>query len=93
MSLPSVLLVLGFLIFLCYPAMIADVPDHGMTHVDPFTKGHAPMTETIRLWAILAATAWHQRRTEDGGLTDDVAHDGNPRRGRRGGGASPCWRC
>lgn len=31
------------------------------------------MTETIRLWAILAATAWRQRRTEDGGLTDDVA--------------------
>jgi hypothetical protein len=31
------------------------------------------MTEMIRLWAILAATAWRQRRTEDGGLTDDVA--------------------
>jgi hypothetical protein len=31
------------------------------------------MSEMIRLWAILAATAWRQRRTEDGGLTDDVA--------------------
>ena len=31
------------------------------------------MTEMIRLWATLAATAWRQRRTEDGGLTDDVA--------------------
>ena len=31
------------------------------------------MTETIKLWAILAATAWRRRRTEDGGLTDDVA--------------------
>lgn len=31
------------------------------------------MTEMIRLWATLATTAWRQRRTEDGGLTDDVA--------------------
>ena len=31
------------------------------------------MTETIRLWSTLAATAWRHRRGEEGGLTDDVA--------------------
>jgi hypothetical protein len=31
------------------------------------------MTDTMRFWASCAATAWRQRRTEDGGLTDDVA--------------------
>lgn len=31
------------------------------------------MTDMIRQWATLATTAWRQRRTEDGGLTDDVA--------------------
>ena len=31
------------------------------------------MTETIRQWCTLAATAWRHRRGEEGGLTDDVA--------------------
>ena len=31
------------------------------------------MTEMIKLWTALIATAWRDRRTEDGGLTDDVA--------------------
>ena len=40
MSLPSVLLVLGFLIFLCYPALHRDVADHPMTHADIARKDH-----------------------------------------------------
>lgn len=31
------------------------------------------MIEMIRGWATRAATSWRDRRTEDGGLTDDVA--------------------
>ena len=31
------------------------------------------MTDTIRLWCALATTAWHDRRGDEGGLTDDVA--------------------
>jgi hypothetical protein len=31
------------------------------------------MTEMIRLWAEVAARSWRLRRTDDGGLTDDVA--------------------
>ena len=31
------------------------------------------MTETIRRLSTAAATAWQERRTDDGGLTDEVA--------------------
>lgn len=31
------------------------------------------MTEMMKVWAALATAAWHERRNEDGGLTDDVA--------------------
>ena len=38
MSLPSVLLVLGFLIFLCYPALVAMLQIVPMNHVDPVNE-------------------------------------------------------
>jgi hypothetical protein len=31
------------------------------------------MTEMMRSWVTVAVTSWRDRRTEDGGLTDDVA--------------------
>lgn len=31
------------------------------------------MTQMIRLWCAQFATAWNERRGEEGGLTDDVA--------------------
>lgn len=31
------------------------------------------MTDMIRMWAATAATSWRDRRSEDGGLTDEVA--------------------
>jgi hypothetical protein len=31
------------------------------------------MNETARLWASALAAAWRDRRTEDGGLSDEVA--------------------
>jgi hypothetical protein len=31
------------------------------------------MTEMMRSWVTVAVMSWRDRRTEDGGLTDDVA--------------------
>ena len=31
------------------------------------------MNDMFRMWAVAMATSWRDRRTEDGGLTDEVA--------------------